>query len=1072
MNNVLNIKLIEQLTAINNHISIESLCEQIYSNLKSQMDSLDHVIVFQQKDALYLPLVHQPRTLADQDLTSIASDDVPASIQNNEPEISQDQVLLAIQHNNTLLGFVQLTFAAQNEHDEIHWVVIQRLLSQQLAKHLSIQQTENDAKAQVLQEITVDKTFNDIAFSIARHLLPQKGRYVTINKIFYDETGNVSEWNVVASANRNKIMTEQVTTTFPWKSLRENTRQHLMAGKALHVTQDMVGEDEFSSGKIQTFFNEANIQALHNFPIVANELVIAVLTVVNRSEQSLTDKELETFTAICNQIGTVLYLRDRIEQTTAVQISLQTMVDASYQISLAEDDTEIGEILFTSMPNSVSHIALYRFADPVTSEDQLHSLTMRVLTSRDQIIASDEHVLLQSETFTADIIQKLLAGDFIVENDLNTPSNQLPTAFYNTLKSSPIQAFILTGLRVSQQLMGLVLIGTEKNITIDIDYHRNFRILADQVGITYENKRLLRRTEVSLMETQLQYAISNDLVQSKDLIDITWTLLRYFGDSADGAGIMDISYDNQGKIDNVTLTHQLDPQTEKVTSLKTSINDLLDDNVMHEIDTKWSEQDMPVYFIENTESDSSPLPLSVFAQQKIASCILIPLLENNRVHHLIALNWNVPQAFADRNRRLIQSIRGQLDIIYQNQQLLESAQVTSSRLSQQIQIQRALNDLATFSGTIQDEQLLLSKGAETLKQATNVDHIGIMLIDSSGETAYLASEYPQRAKEEIRIPAAGDIWDNLRRGESYTIKDVTLAEDNLTDSTGAMKAVQASSSMFIPFRDLAGKLIGSVGLDQDKGIIKLTEEQIQTARLINAQLVTQLQNLRLLQDSQTLATQMQQVARFGETVQSRLDLEEILQTSLHFIQRIFEADYIAITRYDEAIEKLLVQAYYLEGNENILPKTPIEMSADDTLVGSVWAQREPIYIADLQNTDYTNPISSSIRSVYGVALIARGVTRGVIEVGRTYNREIRPVEQSVLLQLANQLIVALENTNAYIQSQRTAQNKILANEIALQLQQQVDIDSLLNTTVTELGKALGAKRARIRLGIQQVAERE
>ena len=71
--------------------------------------------------------------------------------------------------------------------------------------------------------------------------------------------------------------------------------------------------------------------------------------------------------------------------------------------------------------------------------------------------------------------------------------------------------------------------------------------------------------------------------------------------------------------------------------------------------------------------------------------------------------------------------------------------------------------------------------------------------------------------------------------------------------------------------------------------------------------------------------------------------------------------------------------------------------------------------------------------------------------------------------MASQLAIALENATTYVQSQQLAQNKALANEIALQLQQQVDIDSLLNTTVTELGKALGAKRARIRLGVQQVA---
>ena len=77
------------------------------------------------------------------------------------------------------------------------------------------------------------------------------------------------------------------------------------------------------------------------------------------------------------------------------------------------------------------------------------------------------------------------------------------------------------------------------------------------------------------------------------------------------------------------------------------------------------------------------------------------------------------------------------------------------------------------------------------------------------------------------------------------------------------------------------------------------------------------------------------------------------------------------------------------------------------------------------------------------------------------------MDRSVLSQLANQLASILEKTTADIQNQRQAQNKILANEIALQLQQQMNMDSLLNTTVTELGKALGAKRARIRLGIGQ-----
>ena len=71
--------------------------------------------------------------------------------------------------------------------------------------------------------------------------------------------------------------------------------------------------------------------------------------------------------------------------------------------------------------------------------------------------------------------------------------------------------------------------------------------------------------------------------------------------------------------------------------------------------------------------------------------------------------------------------------------------------------------------------------------------------------------------------------------------------------------------------------------------------------------------------------------------------------------------------------------------------------------------------------------------------------------------------EAAFQQMSNQVAVALSNANAYARSQKVAQNKALANEIVAELQQQTEVESILQVTARELGKALGAKRARIRL---------
>jgi GAF domain-containing protein len=68
--------------------------------------------------------------------------------------------------------------------------------------------------------------------------------------------------------------------------------------------------------------------------------------------------------------------------------------------------------------------------------------------------------------------------------------------------------------------------------------------------------------------------------------------------------------------------------------------------------------------------------------------------------------------------------------------------------------------------------------------------------------------------------------------------------------------------------------------------------------------------------------------------------------------------------------------------------------------------------------------------------------------------------------MITQFAVALENAEAYAQSQRAAKNQTLVNDITAQLQRNSDVQRMMEVTLEELSKALGARRARARFSVQ------
>jgi GAF domain-containing protein len=107
------------------------------------------------------------------------------------------------------------------------------------------------------------------------------------------------------------------------------------------------------------------------------------------------------------------------------------------------------------------------------------------------------------------------------------------------------------------------------------------------------------------------------------------------------------------------------------------------------------------------------------------------------------------------------------------------------------------------------------------------------------------------------------------------------------------------------------------------------------------------------------------------------------------------------------------------------------------------------------------------RQTIAVPISLRGQPIGALAVesppgGRPWNEEEIALVESV----ATQLALAIENARLFEQTLRRAHRERLVREITDKIRGQTGLDAILQTTVRELGKALGTSRTAIRLGTE------
>lgn len=781
--------------------------------------------------------------------------------------------------------------------------------------------------------------------------------------------------------------------------------------------------------------------------------------VVFAGDETLKDpgSQYDGLRAISDQLAAVIENSNLLQQTTEALDLIQTQYETSSRIFRTEN---LAEIL-----QAVSDFAggVFSYAELVTTDAlgitrRVAEVTPQGARAVAEVVNLDDYPASQ----TLAVLEALEIRDVNEDTFIDDAERQ-------ALQAANIRSLVILPLLTGYDLSGLIMLSHHTATRIIPDRLRALRSITDQVGVVLENRKLLQNMELNLAEIQLLYEANRAMLRTQDIMDVLAVLKNNLATDASTLCMMSIQYDkrNRNKIIGATLDYELTQNdarmlNETLPATEAQLMDIY--KFLRQIPASVTFAPKGAYLPNN--------PVNLFQDRyAIESFAAIVIKERGQVNSIIFLLFDKPKPFVSSTRRLYEAIADQVVIAVENQKLLKESQVAADRLSNQVQALQAISGLAVQLNKIRDENMLLETSAKALVEALKVDHAGVVLFNDDMQTGVVISEYPRTEFLGVTV----NVEDNpiLKREASITsaviIEDVEH-DDIITDTMRSiLRSGNISSIIIVPLIGQSGELIGSVGLDVFGRARHFDTTEVQTAETIAAQMAVGLQNVRLLRAAQQRALQLQNISEFSALSQSTLDLDALIASAMNNIPKLLPVQHMTMTLYDPLSDALVLHSGWQEMNSfrTELPAGEI-VAHQDTTTGYVFEHGEYLYIPNLQRRAMLHyPHSRTIATLLAMPLINQGRKLGVLTLGSLQSNAFTDTDIAVFQQLVNQLALVMDNARAYTESQKVARNKTLANEIAIKLQRQTDVNKMIDLAMSEVGQAIGAKRARVRITNRQ-----
>jgi len=464
----------------------------------------------------------------------------------------------------------------------------------------------------------------------------------------------------------------------------------------------------------------------------------------------------------------------------------------------------------------------------------------------------------------------------------------------------------------------------------------------------------------------------------------------------------------------------------------------------------------PLMLVEDTEKREAAMGAKI-AGKPAMSWLGVPLMARGEaIGALIVQDLDKEHAFDKEDLEFLVSVASQVSGDMHNVRLLnETKQVA-------LQFETAAEIARDISSSL-DLDELLQKAVDLIRTRFNFYHASVFLKDLPGEFVVIreatgeAGAQLKRSGHKLAIGSKSVVGFVAGRGEPLIVNDTTR------DATYYPNPLlpYTRSEAAIPLK-VGERIVGVLDVQSDL-LYAFAEDNLRTLQILADQLAIAVVNSELFAETQEHLAQHRLLHHITTTAASGTTLDEALQSAVNGLQVTLGGDRVAILLADR--EKKILEVKAAVGYANNVFSIRIPMGKGIT--GWVAAHRKTLRINNvLQDARYIEA-SPNTRSEMAIPLLYRSELLGILNVESELVSAYAENDEELLGTLGGSLAAIIANARLLEQIRGQAERERILFEITDKIRRTTDMDTILATTASELTRAVGATRAKIRVGIKR-----
>lgn len=244
---------------------------------------------------------------------------------------------------------------------------------------------------------------------------------------------------------------------------------------------------------------------------------------------------------------------------------------------------------------------------------------------------------------------------------------------------------------------------------------------------------------------------------------------------------------------------------------------------------------------------------------------------------------------------------------------------------------------------------------------------------------------------------------------------------------------------------------------------RILSERMEPVFLLADQAGAAIENARLLEEARQRSAALVAISKVAQTIGASTDMRWALNVVMDEANRLLGTEMSSIRLMDTNTGDLAIRASRGFSKQTL---KRIRLKVGQGVPGWVAEHGTPLIVNDSRNEprlDYYPHDAEHISSMVCVPLLLEGRTIGVLTVARSEPKWFTEEDQNLLLILAGQAAVAIENTRLYDQAKRRLSEQKILYRLAQELASTPDVPSVLKFIVTHITQSFGAKFGSLRM---------